>query len=161
MADNDLARLEEWFGHILHGLSPAERRRAALKLGQALRRSNLKRITANVQPDGTAMEPKKERKDKHGKVILPAGSKMFRGLRFAKAWRIDAAQDGVELRPASNIGAYIGAVSQYGLTSTVGHLRGRGKIRAKYPERHLLGFSDEDRDLALQIAADLLEPKGF
>jgi hypothetical protein len=53
MPDDDLTRLDEWLGQILQGLSAPERRSAALKLGQALRRSNLKRIAANVDPDGT------------------------------------------------------------------------------------------------------------
>ena len=160
MAD-DLARLEEWFGQILHSFSPAERRRAAHKLGLALRRSNLKRIAANVQPDGSAMEEKKARRNRKGRIVEPAGGKMFKGLRYARHWRVDAAPDGVELRPASNLAAYFGAVNQFGLTATVGRLRNGGKIRAKYPERRLLGFSDEDEKLALEIAGELLEPQGF
>jgi hypothetical protein len=50
MADEDLTRFDEWFGQILQGLAPAERRLAARKLGQALRRSNLKRISSNTIP---------------------------------------------------------------------------------------------------------------
>jgi phage virion morphogenesis protein len=160
MAD-DLARLEEWFGQILHGFAPAERRRAAHKLGLALRRSNLKRIAANIQPDGSAMEAKKERRNRHGRIVLPAGAKMFQGLRYAKHWRVDAAPDGVEISPSSNLAAYFGAVNQFGLTATVGRLRNGGKIRAKYPERRLLGLSDKDEKLALEIAGQLLEPHGF
>ena len=44
MSDYDsdaLAGLDPWLGDILAGLSPAKRKRAATKLGQALRRSNL------------------------------------------------------------------------------------------------------------------------
>jgi hypothetical protein len=58
MPDDDLTRLDEWLGQILQGLSAPERRSAALKLGQALRRSNLKRIAANVDPDGTPFAPR-------------------------------------------------------------------------------------------------------
>jgi phage virion morphogenesis protein len=99
MPDKDLARLDEWFGRILKGLSPAERRRAALKLGQALRRSNLKRIAANIDPDGTPFAPRKARYDRKGRLRTKAGGKMFQGLRYAKHWRIDADEDGVELSP--------------------------------------------------------------
>jgi phage virion morphogenesis protein len=103
MADDDLTRLDEWFGQILQGLAPAERRRAAMKLGQALRRSNLKRISSNTNPDGTAFEPRKARYDRKGRLRMKAGAKMFRGLRMAKQWKIDADQDGVEIAPVSPV----------------------------------------------------------
>jgi hypothetical protein len=50
------------------------------------------------------------------------------------------------------------AVSQFGETVTVGRLRNGTKIRARYPERRLLGFSEEDEGLALEIAAAMIEP---
>ena len=160
MAD-DLARLEEWFGKILRGMAPAERRRATLKLGQLLRKSNLARISANKQPDGSAMEAKKARLDKRGKIREAAGAKMFRGLRLAAKWRIDAAEDGVELLPVSKTAAKVGAVSQFGETATVGRLRNGRRIRVRYAERLLLGFSREDEDAALGVAAALLEADGL
>jgi hypothetical protein len=99
MPDDDLTRLDEWLGQILQGLSAPERRSAALKLGQALRRSNLKRIAANVDPDGTPFAPRKPRYDRQGRLRARAGGKMFQGLRYAKHWRIDADETGVELSP--------------------------------------------------------------
>jgi phage virion morphogenesis (putative tail completion) protein len=158
MADDDLTRLDEWFGQILQGLAPAERRRAAMKLGQALRRSNLKRISSNTNPDGTPFEPRKARYDRKGRLRMKAGAKMFRGLRMAKQWKIDADQDGVELSPVSPVAARMGRVSQFGETITVGRLRNGKRIRARYPERRLLGHSDEDEDLAMLIAAEMIEP---
>ncbi|NBC35550.1 phage virion morphogenesis protein [Novosphingobium sp. FSY-8] len=155
---DDLARLEEWFGQILRGLSPAERRRATLKLGQALRKSNLARIRDNVQPDGSAMEPKKARLDKRGRLRVAAGGKMFQGLRYAKHWRIDAAEDGVEILPIGKVATHTASIHHFGETVTVGRLRNGGRIRAKLPERRMLGFSEADIQTALSIAADLLEP---
>jgi phage virion morphogenesis protein len=159
MPDDDLTRLDEWLGQILQGLSAPERRSAALKLGQALRRSNLKRIAANVDPDGTPFAPRKPRYDRQGRLRARAGGKMFQGLRYAKHWRIDADETGVELSPASPITARMAAVSQFGETVTVGRLRNGQRIRARYPERRLLGFSREDEDLALDIIAGMIEPK--
>ena len=157
--DDDLTRLEEWFGQILSGLSPRERRRAAQKLGQALRRSNIARIAANVQPDGSAMEPRKERRDRHGKVTIAAGAKMFTGLRFARRWRIDAAEDGVEIQPATNAAAYTAAINHFGQTKVIGRLRNGRTIRARYPERRLLGFSGEDERLVLDIVGEMFVMK--
>jgi phage virion morphogenesis protein len=157
MPDQDLTRLDEWFGRILQGLSPAERRRAALKLGQALRRSNLKRIAANIDPDGTPFAPRKARYDRKGRLRTKAGGKMFQGLRYAKHWRIDADEDGVELSPPPRR-------RPHGRRQPVRRNRHRRppaqrhQIRARYPERRLLGFSEEDEGLALEIAAAMIEP---
>lgn len=151
----DLARLEEWFGKILRGMEPAERRRALLKLARLLRKSNLARISANKDPDGAAMEAARPRYE-HRRLVRAAGARMFRGLRQAKQWRIDAADDGVELKPASNVAGRMAAVHHFGETATVGRLRNGRRIRYKYPERRLLGFSPEDEAAALNVAADWL-----
>ena len=155
---DDLSLFEEWFGRIIAGLQPAARRRAAVKLGQALRRSNLSRIAANVDPDGVAFDPRKPRKDRRGRLRNRQGGKMFKGLRQARNWRIDADDDGVEVRPASGNVDRVGAVSQFGEVATVGYLRSGRAIRTRYPVRRLIGFSDDDRQLPVDIAADLLDP---
>lgn len=156
---NDLVRLEEWFGQILAGLEPAQRRKATLKLGRLLRRSNLARIGANIDPDGVPFAPRKTRLDRRGRLRKGTGGKMFKGLRKMAKWRIDAAADGVEISPVTNTADRVGSVSQFGLTVTVGRGRDGRKIRAKYAERRLLGFGREDEDLALQVAGEMLEPK--
>jgi len=158
VAADDLSQLDEWFGQILEGLEPAQRRRAALKLGQALRRSNTKRIGENVEPDGRAMEPRKPRQDRRGRLRRRSG-KMFKGLRRLRNWKIDADADGVELRPVSGNVDKVAAVSQFGEVSTVGYLRNGTPIRARYAVRRLLGFGPEDEHLALEIAAALIDPE--
>lgn len=159
MADDDLSRLDDWFGRILHGLEPGQRRKPALKLGQTLRRSNLKRIAENVEPDGSPMEPRKPRLDKRGRLRKKAGGKMFQGLRFAKHWRIDANQDGVNITANSPLVDRNASVSQFGEMVTVGRLRGGTPIRYRYPERRLFGFGPEDEDLAMQVASDMISPE--
>jgi hypothetical protein len=77
---------------------------------------------------------------------------------MAKQWKIDADQDGVEIAPVSPVAARMGRVSQFGETITVGRLRNGKRIRARYPERRLLGLSNEDEDLAMLIAAEMIEP---
>lgn len=156
MAD-DLQRLEEWFGRIMAGLSPAERRRAATKLGVALRKSNLARIAANRQEDGSAMEPRKPRRERKKKKRL-RNKRMFLRMRLTRNWRIDATEDGVEIRPLTPLIETIGAVSQFGEVAPVGQGRDGRTIRVRYAERRLLGFSEEDKQLAIDIAADMLDP---
>lgn len=154
--DSDaLAGFDEWFGDILTGLSPAQKRKASRKLGQALRRSNLKRIAANVEPDGSAMEPRKPRKDARGRLKERQGGKMFRRLRYARHWKIEARQDSVEISPKGK--ANLLAVHHFGLTDKVGTDGERRPIRHRYPARRLLGFSAEDKQIALEIAASLID----
>lgn len=154
----DLHEFEAWFGRILLGLEPGRRRTAARKLGQALRRSNLMRIAANVEPEGGAMTPRKASVNERGRVRRKAGARMFRRLRVARSWKIDAQADGVEITPSTAAIDRVAAVHQFGETDRVGRLRDGRVIRAKYPARRLLGFSEEDRGTALEIAASLLDP---
>jgi phage virion morphogenesis protein len=155
---DDLNRFDEWFGQILAGLSPVQRRKAALTLGRELRKSNLKRVGDNVEPDGSPMEKRKPRRDRRGRLRRRQGGKMFKGLRRLRNWKIDANEDGVEIRPASGNVDRVASVSHFGEVATVGYLRSGTPIRARYPVRRILGFSPEDEQLALQIAASLLQP---
>lgn len=157
MAD-DLQMFEEWFGRIINGLEPAPRRRAILKLGQRLRQSNLMRIAANVDPDGAPFVPRRPRKDRRGRIRRRAGGKMFKGLRYARNWKIDADEHGLEIKPATNAVDRVASVSQFGEVALVGYLRNGTPIRARYAVRRLLGFSPEDRALSLEVAASLLDP---
>lgn len=148
MAD-DLRLLDQWFGRILAGLSPPMRRRAALKLARELRKSNAARIGQNVEPDGSAMTPRIPRPDKRGR--------MYRGLRQLKSWRITADADGLEIAPANGAIDRVASVSQFGENALVGYLRNGRAIRTTYARRRLLGFSDADRTLALDIAAEMID----
>ena len=159
MSDYDsdaLAGLDPWLGNILAGLSPAKRKRAATKLGQALRRSNLARITANVEPDGGKMEERKARLDRRGRVRKKAGGKMFRKLRYARQWAIRARSDSVEITLKKGDG--VALVHHFGKRGFVGRGPDGKKIYTRYPQRRLLGFGEgDDRHAAvlLQQAQDL------
>lgn len=155
---NALAGFDEFFGRILASLTPTGRRRASRKLGQALLRANLKRIAANQEPDGSSMEKRKPRLDARGRVRRRAGGKMFRRLRLAREWRVDAQADSVEVRPRR--ADHVAAVHHFGLRGFVGKGPDGEKITTRYPERRLLGFAKEDEQLALDIAAELIEGDG-
>ena len=151
-----LAGLDEWFGRILQNLSPVQRRKASRKLGQQLRAANLKRQQANVEPDGAAMEPRKPRIGKKRKKV--GRGKMFRRLRYAKRWSIDAQPDSVEIAPKGRASARLAEVHHFGLEDTVGYDRQGRAIRYKYPRRRLLGFDRDDEQAVLDVASDLLDP---
>jgi phage virion morphogenesis protein len=155
--DSDaLAGLDSWLGGVLQGLSPAKRKRAATKLGQALRRSNLARIKDNVEPDGGAMEPRKPRLDRRGRVRRKAGGKMFRKLRYARYWKVRATADSVEIGTSGN--GNLAKVHHFGLKGYVGRGPDGEKVTYNYPRRRLLGFGKGDEDLAIDIAAQLIDP---
>lgn len=155
----DLAEFERWFAGILRGMAPARRRSAAFKLGQALRRANILRIAANVEPDGGAMQPRTASLDERGRVRRKAGSRMFRRLRLARSWSIDADADGVEIAAATAAIDRVAAVHHFGETDRVGRLRDGRTIRAKYARRRLLGLPPEDQAIALEAAASIIEPR--
>ena len=154
--DSDaLAGFDAWMGRVMAGIAPAQRRKAVLKLGQALRRSNLARIKANVEPDGGSMEDRKSRLDRRGRVRSKAGGKMFRKLRLARHWRVAARPDSVELSPKGN--SHIPAIHHFGKKGYVGRAPDGSKIFTRYPQRRLLGFGDGDDQLAIDIVGELFD----
>ncbi len=158
MSDYDsdaLAGFDSFFGDILAGLTPAARRRATRKLGQALLRSNLKRIASNVEPDGGPMEKRKPRRDARGRLKRRTGGRMFRRLRIARQWRVDAQPESVEI--SLRRGDKVAAVHHFGERGFVGKGPDGKRIMARYPQRRLLGFGREDEELAVDIAAELID----
>lgn len=158
MADYDsaaLAALDDWFGQVLEGLSPTRRKRAALKLGKALRRSNLDRIARNLEPGGGPMEKRKARLDQRGRLRRKAGGRMFRKLRLTREWSIKASPDGVEIAPVK--GDNVAATHHFGLRGFVGKSPDGAKVYTRYPERRLLGFDDADREAVLDVVAEIFE----
>lgn len=154
--DSDaLSALDEWFGQVLEGMSPTQRKRAAMKLGQELRKSNLKRIARNVEPDGGAMEKRKARLDQRGRVRAKAGGKMFRKLRYAKLWKIRARPDSVEITLGK--GDQVAATHHFGLRAFVGRAPDGAKVFTRYPERRLLGFDDADREAVLDVVSQMFD----
>lgn len=156
MAD-DLAELEPFLAAYLNRLGPAQRRRVARKVGEALRRENARRIAANVQPDGSAMEPRKKRprmKDARGRIRRTA--KMFPKIRLARSMKIRASADEVSVGFEGTIG-HTARAHQFGLVDFVGKTRDGRTIRTRYPERRLLGFGPEDIEAITDAALKMLE----
>ncbi|WP_299307781.1 phage virion morphogenesis protein [uncultured Croceicoccus sp.] len=130
----------EYFEEMLSDLSPARRKVISKKVGQQLRRSNQGRIRKNVEPDGGAMEPRKQKYSmtRGGKKIR--SGKMFRNLPKAKYLRVYPEQDEVTI----GIGNPLASLHHYGKEMTIGRTKSGARVRHKYAARRLLGFDDED-----------------
>lgn len=152
MAD-DLTAIEPWLDGVMARLEPGERLKVARRIGQMLRRRNAERIRANIQPDGSPMEPRKITRDKRGRIRGRKG-KMFPKTGLAKNLQVRADADQVEVSFKQTV-AGAAKVHHYGLVDRVS--RNAGAPRVRYPIRGLLGINEEDRDLILAEVSKMLE----
>lgn len=153
ISTDGLEALSEELDAMLQGLTPARRKAAARKIGQQLRRANTARIAANIQPDGSPMEPRKPRDSHKGRIRR---AKMFRKLRLARNLQIRPDPSGVELRFRTRSMEQLAAEHHYGLEGKVGETKTGRRIRSRFPERRLLGFSKNDLEIFVKETRKLL-----
>lgn len=151
MSDN-FNQLAPWVAAIAQRFGDGNMRQIARKIGLALRRSNADRISRNVQPDGSTMEPRKPRplRDRKKDRIRKKG-RMFPKIRLARNMNIDASSEQVELTFNGKV-AKTAEVHHFGLRDRVARFRGAPQYR--YPERELLGFGAADDDVILATVLD-------
>lgn len=147
-----LDALEPWLDGYLAKLKPGERMRIARKIGQVLRRRNAERIRANLQPDGSAMAPRKPGKHRRKR------GRMFPRTGLARNLRIQARTDEARLDFAQRV-AGTAAVHHFGLVDAVDR-RIPHSIKVRYPARLLLGIPPEDRDAIMAEVFAWLESEG-
>ena len=139
---DDLHALEAWAGALLAELQPAQRRAINHKVAIDLRRNQAQRIKAQQGPDGTAYPARKRRKEFKGKNgrIKRQKAAMFAKIRTAKHLKVKATGDLIEV-------GFFGWVARVAHVHQFGRLeRGSKKGHTyKYPERPLLGLSEQDR----------------
>lgn len=153
----DLAELEPFLAAYLNRLGPGQRRRAMRKAMEALRRENAKRIAANIQPDGSAMEPRKPRKRlSSGKGRVRRAKKMFPKIKLARSMKLRITPDEGSIGFEGSVG-HTAAAHHYGKEDFVGRAPNGKSIRTRYPRRRLLGFGAEDLELVTDVALALLE----
>src|SRR5205085_4120687 len=89
-----LDELEHRLDELLANTDAAGRVRLAHQLGRELRRSQARRIRENLNPDGSAFEPRKERpalREKAGRIKRRRKTgRMFRKMGQADALRYEA-----------------------------------------------------------------------
>lgn len=154
MADDGLDHLAPWLDGYLQRLGPAERRKMTRKLGKELRDANAKRIRANVQPDGSAMEPRKSQRDRRGRLRKRKG-RMFPKAALARNLRAQSGADEIVIRFRPLV-ARIAEIHHFGEEAPVDpHVR--NSIRVRYAQRRLLGLGARDQDLIERSALDRLD----
>jgi phage virion morphogenesis protein len=146
---NNLEALETWAAVLLDRLEPGERSKLARSIGQELRRSQQKRVTAQKNPDGSRYAPRKQRnlRGKQGRIKRKLA--MFKKLRTASYLKVRGESNAVTVGFTGRI-ARIARVHQFGL-------KDRAESAApdvRYEQREVLGFTEADLDL---IRDELLE----
>lgn len=136
---------------LIANLSPQARRQLGRKIGQALRKSQSSRIARQQNPDGSAFEPRKPRKEfgkKKGRIKRKA---MFAKLRTTRHLKVRS--NGNEVSVGFNgSSAAIAAVHQYGLSASPSKNK---DFKVQYAQRELLGFTEED----IEMIEDLIIEK--
>lgn len=137
---------------LIANLSPQARRQLGRKIGQALRKSQSNRIARQQNPDGSAFEPRKPRKEfgkKKGRIKRKA---MFAKLRTARHLKV--LSNGNEVSVGFNgSSAAIAAVHQYGLSASPSKNK---DFKVQYAQRELLGFSESDVELIENLIIEQL-----
>ena len=142
---------------LIANLSPQARRQLGRKIGQALRKSQSNRIARQQNPDGSAFEPRKPRKEfgkKKGRIKRKA---MFAKLRTARHLKVRS--NGNEVSVGFNgSSAAIAAVHQYGLSSSPSKYK---DFKVLYAQRELLGFTEEDIEMIERFVLRAIAGKEF
>lgn len=138
--DDELQALENWVAPLLAKLDPKARRTLARRVAQDLRRAQRERIKAQQNPDGTPYAPRKpQHRAKQGAIRRRA---MFQKLRTARYLKARGTPNKAEVGFVGRV-AHIARIHQEGLHGRVD----RNGPRVRYPERRLLGYRHEDREL--------------
>ncbi|MDR3398740.1 MAG: phage virion morphogenesis protein [Pandoraea sp.] len=134
----DLHELDAWAVGLLNSISPAGRRVLAGNIARELRRRSQDRIAAQVNPDGSAYEPRKPQllRRKQGSIRR----KMFMKLRTARYLKAEGSADGAVVKFIGQV-QRMAIVHHYGLRDRV---QKDGPV-VKYSARELLGISDSDQ----------------
>ena len=148
--NDDFAHLDQWLESYAARLKPAERKRLMTAILRELRRAQAQRMAANVQPDGSKMEPRKPRRER-----VKRGRAMFPRLRLARNLKIRADADEGEIGFAPNV-SRVAAEHHYGADVRVGRTKDGREIRTRYPARELLGFGPDDLKRTMDAAIDHL-----
>ena len=132
----------EYFDAMLYDLSPAKRKKVAVKIARELRRRNRDRIKRNVELDGGKMAPRKrKRRIRRGKRSIKSGL-MFRNLYKADHLKFHATPDSAKVYFANPIAAR----HHSGGRMAVGRDSQGRRVEGDFPARPLLGLDSEDMD---------------
>lgn len=142
---DDLTQLELWAAPLLAKLAPPQRRQLARTIALDLRRSQQRRIAAQLAPDGTHYAARKRQvesfRDKRG-AMRRRKDAMFTKLRTTRWLKTNVTHEGAEVGFFGRV-ARLARVHQEGGVDRVTP----GGPMANYPARLLLGFTMTDRQM--------------
>lgn len=139
---NDLEALETWAATLLERLEPGARNQLARSIGQELRRSQQKRVTAQQNPDGSKFAPRKQRNLRGKQGHIRRKLEMFKKLKNATYLKARGDSNAISVGFTGRI-ARIARVHQYGLKDRAE----RGAPDVHYEQREVLGFTEADLDV--------------
>lgn len=142
MSDDIFTPFDNRIAALIATLSPAGRRRLSAEIARTLRQQQQQRIKSQRAPDGTPYEARKPQaiRGKKGRVKREMFAKL-RTDRYMKAIGNDS-EAAVEFTGKVQ---RIARVHQYGLNDRP-NLYSHG---LRYPQRQLLGFSNNDKQLVI------------
>lgn len=144
---SELAPLEAYLSGLIGNLEPSAQHSLARTMSQRLRESQTKRIGQQLNPDGSAYEPRKPQsklRNKKGRIRRT----MFAKLKQAKYLKAKTTSSSVVVEFIDRVN-HIANVHQRGLRDKVN--RRRSNLEVKYPERKLLGFSPADEEMLIDL----------
>ncbi|MBJ9342252.1 phage virion morphogenesis protein [Citrobacter freundii] len=129
---------------LIGALSPASRRRLAADIAKELRRSQQQRIKKQKAPDGTPYQARKCQplRAKSGRIKRA----MFQKLRTSRYMKTSGRNDAAVVEFTGKV-QRIAQIHQFGL-------KDRPSTHAQdvqYPERQLLGFSQDDKQFVEEL----------
>ncbi|MCE1983373.1 phage virion morphogenesis protein [Enterobacter ludwigii] len=137
---SDFKPFDDKLAGLLASLSPAGRRKLAGEIAKELRKSQQQRIKQQKAPDGSPYQARKRQplRAKTGRIKRA----MFQKLRASRYMKATGRENSAVVEFTGKV-QRIARVHHYGL-------KDRPNPHAKdvqYPERQLLGFSREDKQL--------------
>lgn len=141
---SELSPFEKRLEALIASLSPAGRRRMTVDIARAMRQRQQQRIKSQTAPDGSAYTPRKRQpiKGKKGRIKR----EMFAKLRTSRYMKASGDDSSAAVEFTGKV-QRIARVHQSGLKDKPG----RDSSAVQYPERQLLGFSDDDQQLVESI----------
>lgn len=147
---SDFKPFDNQLAGLLAALSPAGRRKLAGDIAKELRKSQQQRIKQQKAPDGSPYQARKRQplRAKTGRIKRA----MFQKLRTSRYMKATGRENSAVVEFTGKV-QRIARVHQYGL-------KDRPNLHAKdvqYPERQLLGFSREDKQLIDALVLKYIE----
>lgn len=141
---SELTPFDDQMAGLIGALSPASRRRLAAEIAKQLRAAQQQRIRQQKAPDGSPYETRKRQplRAKKGRIKRA----MFQKLRTSRYMKASGRNDAAVVE-------FTGKVQRIAQIHQLG-LKDRPNPHAQdmqYPERQLLGFSQDDKQLIEEL----------